>query len=681
MRLKLFLPLLLPCLFFISVNGQDKDKSPVVKYGKISPSDFVITSPLIDTNANAVTLFDVGSSGFEGNTDGWFSIITKRHCRIKILNKNGFDAADIIIRLYKADNVGGGEEKVTDLKGATYNLENGNIVTTKLESKSVFTETVDRYRTKKKFTFPELKEGSIIEFSYTISSDFLFTIQPWIFQNQYPCIWSEYETSIPDFFNYAIIPQGSLNYFLSKNEDGREEDFNIIDRRQMGGTFGKSDRYTIKGRLQNHKWIMKDIPGMKAESFTTTIKNYIARIEFQLSQYRFPNTLPKSIMSTWPVINAELLGHEHLGAPINRPNEWLNDEMKPIIEGAKNKSEVAYKIYEYVRDNFVTKSEGILLSEGTSLKDVFKKKNGCVADINLLLITMLRHEGIPAHPVILSTRENGITHPLYPLMDRFNYLICQAEINDRIVYLDATEPNLGFGMLPISCFNGSARVISKTPSEIILTSDSVRENKTTTIFITNDDKGKPIGSYTSTLGNYASLDLRNELAKTQKDVYFKTLAASYPSEIKVENLIIDSLKKYEAPVGISYDLKLNLGDADILYLNPMLNQGVKKNPFKSSQRLYPIEMPYVPNETFILNMEIPKGYKVEELPKSIRLRLNSEDGMFEYIISEQDHHIQLQCRLVLSKAYYQTEDYQTLRDFYTAVIKQESEQIVFKKIK
>ena len=80
-------------------------------------------------------------------------------------------------------------------------------------------------------------------------------------------------------------------------------------------------------------------------------------------------------------------------------------------------------------------------------------------------------------------------------------------------------------------------------------------------------------------------------------------------------------------------------------------------------------------------MEVPKGYKVDELPKSVRVNLNGNDGMFEYLISSDKEYIQFRCKLLLSKATYVNEDYQFLRDFYALVVKKETEQIVFKKIK
>jgi hypothetical protein len=112
----------------------------------------------------------------------------------------------------------------------------------------------------------------------------------------------------------------------------------------------------------------------------------------------------------------------------------------------------------------------------------------------------------------------------------------------------------------------------------------------------------------------------------------------------------------------------------------MLAEANKENPFKAAERLYPVEMPACFDETYIFNMEIPKGYKIEELPKSARVMLNDNEGMFEYIIGESGGRVQLRCRTQIKKANFSPDDYQTLKDFFGYIVKKQAEQIVFKKL-
>jgi hypothetical protein len=170
------------------------------------------------------------------------------------------------------------------------------------------------------------------------------------------------------------------------------------------------------------------------------------------------------------------------------------------------------------------------------------------------------------------------------------------------------------------------------------------------------------------------------LQKEKLSDFFLELKKSFGFDIEMTNTNIDSLKTYEEPIGINYDIKFNM-DEDLIYFNPMLTEGYKQNPFKAAKRYYPVEMPYTFIETYILNMEVPKGYTIDELPKSVRIKLNDNEGMFEYIIAKVGDGIQLRSILKINKANFNLDDYDTLRDFYALLVKKHSEQIVFKKVK
>lgn len=199
-------PILLNVFAFLCFSSIAQDK-PDIKFNHVVPEDFSITKLKVDTSYGAVIIADIGSSSFEGNTKGWFSLIYKHQRRIKIINKKGFDLASVEIPLYISSK-SNAEEKLDALKASTYNLENGTVVETKLGKDAIFKDKQDKSHVVKKFTMPAIKEGSIIEYSYTINSDFLFNLQPWIFQGSYPRVWSEYELDLPNFFEYVFLAQG-----------------------------------------------------------------------------------------------------------------------------------------------------------------------------------------------------------------------------------------------------------------------------------------------------------------------------------------------------------------------------------------------------------------------------------------------------------------------------------------
>jgi len=668
--LKAFIFLILCC---VQLTAHAQDKSPV-RFGKVSPADFDLSSRKYDSGAAAVVIADIGSSSFEGNMKGWFSLEFRHVKRIKILNRGGFEAGSVAIPLYSSGN---NVEKLENLKAFTYNLENGKVVETRLDDKSVFTDKVSKHWIQKKFTFPALKEGSIIEYSYTQSSDFLFNLQPWEFQGEYPCLWSEYEVDMPDFFRYVVLSQGFLPYDLNTSSS-RNIKFNITE---PGGT-EKDEKYTFEDNVVDHRWVMKNIPAMKEESYTTTIDNYLSKIEFQLSGYSFPHMPYEDKMGNWLKVSEALMKDEDFGADLSHNNGWLDDDLKTITKGASGHLEKAQKIYAYVRDNFTCTAHSGLYA-ASPLKTVFKNRNGSEAELNLLLDAMLSHEGIPSDPVILSTRSHGFTHELYPLLTRFNYVICRARIDSTIWYLDATEPWLGFGHLPERCYNGHARIINKeSPTPVYFDADSMTEGKVTTVFISSQGKGTLSGTYQSIPGYFESCAIREKVKEKGEKDFFKTLQTGYGGETVLSDSHIDSLKIPDKPVGIYYEFTQKIdSNEDLLYFNPLITESLKENPFKAAERKYPVEMPHALDETYVFNMEVPEGYAIDEVPKSAKVLFNDDEGYFEYLVDKSESLIQMRMRVKLNKANFKPEDYSVLRDFFGYIVKKESEQIVFKKKK
>lgn len=666
------------CLLVISlltvgitaVSAQDKVP---VKFGKVSPDDFARKVYSIDSNANAVIIADVGSTEIVGNIKGGFSLEFKWYRRVHILNKNGYDISNVTIPLYIS---GDNEEKLENLKAVTYNLEEGKVKEVKLDTKSgVFKNVLSKNMSERKFTFPDVREGSIIEYEYRVKSDFLFNLRGWEFQGDAPRLWSEYVVTIPQFTNYVFMMQGYMSPTFRENKAGQQS-FSVTS---SGGT-GASERFNFNANTQMHRWVFKDVPVLKEESFTSTVDNHITKISFQLSEIREPLTY-KKIMGTWNQLAHDLLEDESFGEGLKRDNNWLGDYIGSIVKAGGSKEDIARRIYKYVQDNY-TCTNHYTKYTSQNLRNIAKSRKGNVAEINLLLTAMLRYADIKADPVILSTKANGYTYSLYPLLDRFNYVICEAKIDEKTEFLDASWPRLGYGKLTSDCYNGHAREISVEAPPLQFVADSLMERKVTSVFIINDEQGKLIGSLQQTPGYYESYRLRNRLAEKGKEQYFTEAAKALHSDAVIQDPFIDSLDLLDMPVKVQYKFTLNSENEDIVYFNPMFGEGWKENPFKAAERLYPVEMPFAFDETFLLRMDVPAGYEVDELPKQMVVKLNEYDeGMFEYRISHSNGVISLRSRLRLSRANFQPDEYELLREFFSMVVAKHNEQIVFKKKK
>jgi len=630
--------------------------------GIITPSDFNLSSPLINSETDAVVLKDSGHVTLEGYEYG-FRTVFYRYKRIKILNKRGLDAARVTLSYSTEDN---GGRKLKSLKAFTYNLENGRVNKTSVEKKDFFLEKEDGDINTEKFAFPNAVPGSIIEYEYTIKRA-TNTLPSWYFQSSYPVLQSSFALELPDIFNYIIQLTGK-KYLINKKTDSVKK---VL---VAGNTWYTPVIYTINWKFQN-------IPPMREEPFTTTIENYIGCLKFQLSAIPDGPYKTVRVLGDWQSVSDRLLNSERFGIPINKNEAWLKKLTDGLVRGSESKLPEAKKLYSYVRDHFRVDDQDFLMSPGVVLKDICLAGHGNVAEINLLLIAFLRSQNMEADPVILATRKSGLTNANYPILDNFNYLVCRLSVDGKVYFLDASSASEGFGRLPVKCYNGHARVVTRNNYPVYFSPDSLKESSSTSVFLYNTEKGKQMKlEYTHIAGMDESRNIRDSLKRIGEGYSFRGIADGIPFKRMIDSSGSDSLTNPDFPVRLYCKMHLLPGNDSLIYFNPMLDFHAERNPFISATRLYPVQLPYTSDKIFILNMEVPDGYEVDELPQSTRLLLNATDGIYEYLIQSTGRKILFKSHMALRKAIFEPEEYAALRGFFASVIKKQNEMIIFRKI-
>src|SRR6185312_824414 len=244
----------LACLVTRQATAQEK---PVKDLPPISVRDFTIPpSPAVDSNSSAVIIANFGDIRFIGNKSSWFSHVFSVHKRVKILNKKAFDAATVRVDLYTP---GQDEEKLDRLTATTYNLENGQLSEIKLDKKDIFSDRIDKNYSEVKWTMPAVKEGSIIDYSYEITSNYNMLLPTWRFQSdRFPCLWSELQVDIPQTLMYVMVKQGMHPYSVDKGSEASES-FRMSTKE--GGWM------VVDATTERHHWVMKDIPAFQQEPF------------------------------------------------------------------------------------------------------------------------------------------------------------------------------------------------------------------------------------------------------------------------------------------------------------------------------------------------------------------------------------------------------------------------------
>ncbi|MCU0446119.1 MAG: DUF3857 domain-containing protein [Microscillaceae bacterium] len=631
------------------------------KFGKIDPKWFAMKSYAADTGAAAVVLFDVGKTYFNYNEGRDLFLTHERHCRIKIFKKAGYEQANVQIPLFIGNSLN--KEDLERIRAVCYNMEGGKVVETEINKKDIFEESITKNLKLKKFTIPGIKEGSIIEFSYRFNSDFISQLQEWKFQTDIPSLWNEYIADIPEFFDYQQFPLMQIPFYINKTEGSNMS----IGTNIINGT--------------KYRWAVKDAPAFKTEKYITTVDDYISKIEFQLRGTKFQGVYQTRIGS-WAGVGKSLIEDEDFGKQLNKRG-LIKEVVAELTAGINEPEKKMRKIYDYIKDN-IKWNEYNTYYVKDNVKKVLDNKKGSSAEINFLLIAMLREAGIEeAYPVVLSTRKNGKLNPFFPRIDRLNYAVVYVKLGEKVWMLDATDPLLPMGMLPFKALNWQGKIIAEKGIAWIDLYPKTGESYGHVISLKFDAEGNLKGDITTQARDYAAHQLRTEIGDIpeKEEKYIAEKFKKYADKFKVHEYKIENLKDVYQPLKTTCKIEIEnplLGDR--MYLEPYLIKAFAENPFKQEERSFPVDFGHPITESYMLMITLPEGIDIEEMPKSMTLMTPDKSASFTYTVGKAGNMLQLRSKLTIEKPVYEPEEYSQLRNFFMQLIAKQSEQIVLKKV-
>lgn len=651
--------LLFSMLCCMAFHGVSQD----FEFGNYSVEDMKMTSYRKDTSAHAVVLREFGKA-YISNDEG-LPLIFEHHVRLKIFNKAGFDQGNIIIPVYKSSS--DKYETVSHITGLTISYKaDGSVIKTPFETKKVYRENKNKYWDLVKFAMPNLTEGCIIEYKYQIESPFIFNFRKWVFQWNIPKAYSEYVAMIPSVYEYNVTLFGLLKVPETKSELS-EHCFDA------GGGF--------KADCSKMTYIMRDVPALVEEDYMTASSNYRSAINFELAQYTDRYGAIHTVTKDWKDIDYELKKADEFGGQIKK-----KDLFKAVIPSVAKASDddltKAKDVYAYMQKWFKWNNlNGINSDNG--IRKAIDSHSGNVADINLSLIAALSAAGLNTEAVLLSTRENGIINKVYPVVSDFNYVVGKVNIDGKSYLLDATDPLLPFGLLPIRCINDQGRVVSlDKPSFWIDMVAQQKESSTYNLILTLKEDGKISGTITCFSLGYEAYNKRKTIRKFNSlEEYVENLDEKMP-KIKILKSKIENLDSLEAALGEKYEVEIDAYDnldADRISFNPFFLDPLTENPFKLNERSYPVDLGAASETRLTVVLNYPAKFEVASRPESVGMQLPLNGG--QYLINSIAEGGQLTFSQVLrlNRAIYQPNEYPYIKELFNKIMQSQKSEIIFKK--
>lgn len=651
-----------------------------VKFGKISKQDFEKTKSTIQADAPAEVLYADGNYKVSFNTNqGGVEQTKKVFYRMIVFDKDKTpdDVLKIEIPIYKSTTTD--QDKLLSLKAVTYNLENGKIVEQKVEKKDIFLEKVHRFLDKQTFTFPNVKNGSILEYTYEIVSPFVRQTDAWYFQQSIPVVTSNFTFQNQEYFNYQQDLRGGFTPKISTNS--KEETFTSTSFgnrgvSSFGGDMGNqgATSTTQKLKLNTQTYTLTNLPSYSREAYVLNPRNMLASIQLELASFSVPGRTTENYATTWERIGKDLMDHEGFGRQLNG-NNFLDETVNATIAGKNTNTEKMTAIYDYVKKNF-TWNEYHSETTEKGIRKTFNEKSGNVADLNLLLTTMLRKAGLNANPIVLSSLQNGLINYSFPSRSKLNYVIVGADVDNDFYLMDATDKNAQINLLPLRAINDRGFMVNEKGIKEIPLRNSVMTNNKISITADLTTDGNLKGQFSNVRDNYFYMFDKNEIANDPK-AFEKEFVEDYNFEISDFKTQDNNQNNIRHQFKFD-DVKVDVAGNKILF-NPFLFVTNTKHNLNLEQRNYNIEFGAPITNTNTVKIKIPEGYKVETLPVEKQFTMPDQVGGYVCKVIEKDGYIIAQAQKVMPYSTLPAQYYKPLKEFLTNIIQAESQQVILVK--
>lgn len=300
------------------------------------------------------------------------------------------------------------------------------------------------------------------------------------------------------------------------------------------------------------------------------------------------------------------------------------------------------------------------------------------------LINLLNAAGIKTNLMLLSTRQRGFPKKTHPVMSDFNYSIAKVTIDGKDYLLDATNKYLPFGMLPFKALNHYGRVMDFKKASYWFNIIPERRNRqqirAQLKFNVKEKKATGLLDILST--GYNAVATNELLDQHSKEEYLENMEENIEGDLTLTSHKIREELSNDRKVAERFEIELeNILDGDMVYFNPFLMRFFGENPFLLKERTYPVDFGYPRSFKYSINMTIPEGYQVHELPEDKLVRLGEKMVIFQFFHKASQNQVTLTFDLALNSSHIKAEDYQDLKDIFKHVVEvQNNSLVVFKKL-
>ena len=433
--------------------------------------------------------------------------------------------------------------------------------------------------------------------------------------------------------------------------------------------------------------------------------------DFTLYTWQVDNTEPIKVEPYMPTLN-DIGNSIHISTikSWNDVAQWYSDisyartedeyELKDVFDGLFSKNEnltdmaKARRIYDYIQRNIRYSSVSFRQSAYVPQKAsvTINTRLGDCKDLSSLFVSLASMAGLHANLVLVDTRDNGTKEMVLPSVE-FNHCIVLLKEGGKETYLELTDNNLPFGCLPNNLPGASSLIIPRQ-NEDVFTSNlqplpALNKGRDMVSRVVNADisgsdlrirvEVKKTGALTSGVRN-EYLNLSDEKMREQME---EAVSGGYKNPVKVEDVSFKGLSDLVDSVSYKYTCTIKNEVAEVgdmsMFKIPFGDVVATIDNFSKETRQFPLEYwRYEDTDEYetIINIKIPAGKKLVELPKTQTFQFNKCTYSIQYKMTGGNVTVTRKAKLIRENI--TSADYSAFKDFMNKIIKAEAKYIAFK---
>lgn len=566
--------------------------------------------------------------------------------RIKVLSDDPFDiaqAAMIGIPYYYADDI----ERIFALEGITHHPDGTRSYLHRNDTRSV--DLNSRYRIIE-FEMPDVEVGAIIEYKYTLQR--------------------RYIEELPDFYFSHTVPTRSATLHLKNNIFARYEfveqnvDFDIIFREQRIDTSSVPLIFTYSRPepVLVQSWSAENVTPVDASTYVSSVDDVRAKLRFQISEFGQPR---QPLENSWEFVSAQILRNNN---PFRAVEEYtsLQELGKQVADESSSEKAALTNIFLTVNSSVQFNEQRAVFAE-RGLDHVLSGEPSDQAEINMVLLAMLRGAGFDAKPLYLSAREFGRINRSFPSLFQFNSMLVVAEVDGEKVFMDASYPSSIPNLIPVETYNEQGMMLSERGYEWVEISPE-RSIFKLDIFVdaTLSGDGTLSGRIEAETRGYPSQLIRRDIDRGESlsSIIAETFFDVYgDANLSQNRITVDGQDNDRVTVEANFEIPdYAVTFTEGIEFRPMVVGYLFRNPFEQSERSVPITLDAPELLSINYRIQLPQGFSLD-VSGDTRSTSLSGARLFEDYLAD-GNILEYAFDIEINKKEFPAEDYSQLRRLY-----------------